>query len=58
MKVFCFVKKVYVLGLTVLSTSITSALKCISLNDQACKVRPKIFHVSSNNPIFYPFRVK
>ena len=37
MKIFCFVKKVFVLGLTVLSSSITSALKCISLNNQACK---------------------
>ena len=44
--------------LTVLSSSITSALKCISLNNQACKVRPKIVDVSSNNPIFYPFSVK
>ena len=55
---FSFVKKVFFLGLTVLSSSITSALKCISLNNQKCKVRPKIVNVSSNNPIFYPFNVK
>ena len=55
---FSFVKKVFVLGLTVLSSSITSALKCISLNNQKCEVRPKIVNVSSNNPIFYPFNVK
>ena len=55
---FSFVKNVFVLGLTVLSSSITSALKCISLNNQKCKVRPKIVNVSSNNPIFYPFNVK
>ena len=58
MKIFSFVKKVFVLGLTVLSSSITNALKCISLNNQACKVRPKIVDISSNNPIFYPFSVK
>ena len=52
MKVFSFVKKVFVLGLTVLSSSITGALKCVSMNDQKCKVRPKIVNVSSNNPIF------
>ena len=51
-------KKVFVLGLTVLSNSITSALKCVSLNNQECKVRPKIVDVSNNNPIFYPFIVK
>ena len=58
MKVFSFVKKVFVLGLTVLSSSITGALNCILLKNQECKVRPKIFDVSSNNPIFYPFSVK
>ena len=36
MKIFSFVKKLFVLGLTVLSSSITSALKCITLNNQAC----------------------
>ena len=58
MKVFSLAKKVFVLGLTVLSGSITSALKCLSMNNQKCKVRPKIVSVSSNNPIFYPFSVK
>ena len=47
----------FVLGLTVLSSSITGALNCISLNNQECKVRPKIVDVSSNNPIFYPSSV-
>ena len=55
---FSFVKKVFFLGLTVLSSSITSAWKCISLNNQKCEVRPKIVNVSSNNRIFYPFNVK
>ena len=58
MKIFSFVKNVFVLGLTVLSSSITGALNCVSLNNQKCKVRPKIIDVSSNNPIFYPFSVK
>ena len=58
MKMFTFVKKVFALGLTVLSSSITSALNCISLNNQKCKLRPEIVNVSSNNPIFYPFSVK
>ena len=58
MKIFSFVKKVFILGLTVLSSSITDALNCISINNQECKVRPEIIDVSSNNPIFYPFRIK
>ena len=48
----------FVLGLTVLSISITGALKCVSINNQEYKVRPKIVDVSGNNPMFYPFSVK
>ena len=57
MRIFSFVKKVFVLGLTILS-NITNALECISLNNQECKVRPEIISINSNSPIFYPFSVK
>ena len=57
-KMFSFVKKVFVLGLTVLSSSITGALNCVSINNQECKARPKIADINSNNPIFYPFSIK
>ena len=58
MRMFSFVLTVNSLGLTVLSSSITSALNCVSIRNQKCKVRPKIVDVSSNNPTFYPFSVK
>ena len=63
MKMFSFVKKVFALGLTVLSSSITGALSatplnCISLKNQVCKVRPGIADINSNNPMFYPFSIK
>ena len=48
----------FVLGLTVSSTSITGALNCVSINNQECKVRPESVDISSNNPIFYSFSVK
>ena len=57
-KVFSFVKKVFVLGLTVLSSSITGALNCVSMNNQKCKLRPKIVDINSNSPMFYPFNIK
>ena len=57
MKIFSFVKKFFVLGLTVLS-NITNALDCISMKNQECKIRPEIVNINSNNPIFYPFSVK
>ena len=51
-------KKVFVLGLTVLSSSITGALNCVSVNNQIYKVRPKIVDINSNDPMFYPFSIK
>ena len=48
-----FIKKVFFIGLTVLlSFTSVSSLSCISMNNQACKVRPEIVNVNSNNPIF------
>ena len=58
MKIFSFVKKVFVLGLKVLSSNITGALNCVSMNNQECKVRPKIVDINSNSPMFYPFSIK
>ena len=59
MKIFGFVKKVFFLGLTNLSsfTSVNS-LSCISMSNQPCKARPEIVNVNSDNPIFYPFSIK
>ena len=28
------------------------------MNNQACKARPQVVNVNSNNPIFYPFSIK
>ena len=35
-----------------------NALKCVSLNNQKCKVRPEINNINSNEPSFYPYSVK
>ena len=59
MKIFGFVKKVFFIGLTILSDfTSASSLSCISMNNQAYKARPKIINVNSNNPVFYPFSIK
>ena len=64
MKIFKFVKKVFFIGLTMLSdfTNANSLngipLSCISVNNQECKTRPQAVNVNSNNPIFYPFSIK
>ena len=35
-----------------------NALKCVSMNNQECKVRPEIININSNEPSFYPYSVK
>ena len=64
MKMFRFVRKIFFIGLTILS-NFTNAiplnattLSCISMSNQECKVRPEIVNINSNNPIFYPLSVK
>ena len=49
----------FFIGLT-LSSNFTNVipLSSISMNNQECKVRPKIINVNSNEPIFYPFSIK
>ena len=32
--------------------------KCISMNNQECKVRPQIGNVNSKEPVFFPFSNK
>ena len=54
-----FIKKYFFIGSLFLSSFIsTTALSCISMNNQACKVRPKIINVNSNEPVFYLFSIK
>ena len=57
MQIFSFIKKVFFLGLTILS-NFTNALDCISMKNQECKVRPEIISINSNNPMLYTFSIK
>ena len=57
MKIFRIFKKVFLLGLAILS-NFTNALDCISMKNRECKLRPEIISINSNNPMFYPFRIK
>ena len=59
MKIFRLVKKVFFIGLTILSYFTNATLlNCISMKNQECKKRPQVVNVNSNNPIFYPFSIK
>ena len=59
MKIFRFVKKIFFIGLTILSDFINaSSLNCISMENQECKTIPRVCNVNSDNHIFYPFSIK
>ena len=52
-------KKFFYIGSLSLSSFVReTSLSCISINNQARKVRPKIVNVNSNEPVFYPFIIK
>ena len=62
---FGFIKKNFVVVISFfirITRSITSLsaspLKCVSMNNQECKVRPEIVNVNSDKPVFYPFNIK
>ena len=58
---FGFIKKAFFTGLTILSSVnllTVTPLKCISMTNQKCKLRPEIVNVNSDEPVFYPFSIK
>ena len=58
-KMFRFIKKCFFIGSLFLSNLVsTTSLSCISMNNQACKARPQIVNVNSNNLIFHTFSIK
>ena len=58
-KIFRFIQKCFFIGSLFLSSLLsTTPLSCISINNQACKVRPEIINVNSNEHVFYPFNIK
>ena len=54
-----FIKQVFVSTFMFFgSLSDVNPLECFSMNNQECKVRPKIVNVKNNEPLFYPFSIK
>ena len=50
------IKQCFFTGLAFL-TSVNS-LSCVSMNNQECKVRPKIVNVNGDDLAFFPFNIK
>ena len=56
---FRFIKETFLTELAFLSSLVsTTLLSCISMNIQACKVRPEIININSSEPVFYLFSIK
>ena len=57
---FRFVKQIFVSAMMFFGCNLSSPnlLECVSMNNQECKVRPEIFNVNNNEPVFFPFSIK
>ena len=56
MKIFGFIKKVFFIGLIILSDfTNANSLSCISMNNQKCKARPEVVNINVDEPVFFPF---
>ena len=59
MKIFVFVKKLFFVGLAILSSFPNAySLSSISINNQDCKTRPEVVNVNEDEPVFFPFSIK
>ena len=58
-KIFRLIKQIFVSALMYFGNlSSVNSLEYISMKNQECKSRTEIVNINSNDPIFYPFRVK
>ena len=59
-KMLGFVKIIFISAMMFFGCSLPSvnSLKCISMNNQECKVRPQIVNVNSEEPVLFPFSIK
>ena len=54
MKIFRFAKKVFFIGLTILSSfTNTNSWSCVSMNNQYCKTTPQVVNVNGDEPAFF-----
>ena len=56
---FKAVKQIFASTMTPFSCSVlnVNSLKCASINNQECKIRPKIININSNEPVFFPYSI-
>ena len=57
---FGFIKKLFVVAVKFFDCNVLNEypLKCVSMNNQECKIRQKIINANSNEPLFYPYSIE
>ena len=57
---FGFIKKCFFIAMIFFSCNVlnVNSLKCVSMNNQECKIRPEIISLNTNERIFYPDSIK
>ena len=59
-EMFGFIKKIFIAAMTFVGFGAlvsSNLLKCISMTNQECKVRPAIVNINNNKPLFYSYSV-
>ena len=61
---FGFLKQIFVSAMKLFGcnisvvNSLNTVPKCISWNNQECKIRPETININSNEPLFYLYTIK
>ena len=55
---FGFMKRCFFTAITFFNLSNVNSLKCVSVNNQECKIRTEIINLNINEPMFYPYSIK
>ena len=51
---FGFIKKTFFVETGFIGLSVVNLLKCVSMNNQECRVRPVIMNINGNEILFNP----
>ena len=54
---FRSIKKKFFVGTGFIGLSVVNPLKCVSMNNQECRLRPVIININSNGTSFNPYSI-
>ena len=54
---FEFIKKMFIAAIGIIELNVVNPLKCVSTNNQECKITQVIMNINSNESLFYPYSI-